>query len=166
MTRFTVSDSLFGDSSIFYLDPISGKQKGMLCDPANVGNFKSLITTKIMRELAAWLYYDRSKVFEFLQKSNPHHITTGFRKGIMSLRVNIANMYVHEDANELASHISFFIIPDLLSPFIAPKKESQDAERYQKLATELEEITHEILNSDLLQNQEKTYAGKTAILVS
>ena len=166
MTRFVVIDTLFGDSAIFYHDPISGKQKEMHCNPESLENFKALILRKQMREIAAWLYFNRSKAFDFLQKSNPHHITPGFRKGIIRLREEISNTYAHEDTKVLASHISLNIIPDFLSTAIAPHQEKPEAQRYFKLADELEKITHEILNSDLLDNAVKTSAENNAILVS
>jgi len=164
MTRFLVSDSLFGDSSISYMDPISGKTKEMFCDKDNVEAIKKLTTKKIIRELALHLYFNRSKVYDFLLKSNPHHITPGFKKAIARLRVSIANMYEHDDINALASYVSIHIIPDLSGKEVAPSAAKPEAERYYYLAGQLEEITHEILNSELSENNKEMSAVKTAQL--
>jgi hypothetical protein len=75
-------------------------------------------------------------------------------------------MYSHEEIKPLASHIALRIIPELFSHYIAPSQAKPEAERYFRLADELEKITHEIINSDFLQNEVKTSAGKTAVLVS
>lgn len=149
MTRFTVSDTLFGESSIFYMDPVSGKQKSMFCNPDSVEEFKALILKNLMRSISSHLYFNRSKVYDFLVKSNPHHVTPAFRKAISRLRVSINSMYAYDGIKELATHISFQIIPDLLSKDVAPSKAKPEAERYNYLANELEKLTHEILNSDL-----------------
>ncbi len=149
MTRFTVYDTLFSESAIYYVDPISGKTKNISCNPDSVESFKSVITKKLIRELASHLYFNRSKVYDFLVKSNPHHITPAFRRAITRLRVNVSNMYMHEDINDLSTHISFQIIPDLFSANVAPSKTKPEAERYFFLANELENLTHEILNSGI-----------------
>ena len=162
MTRFTVSDTLFGDSSIFYMDPVSGKQKEMFCNPDSVEGFKTLILKNLIRSISSHLYFNRSKVFDFLEKSNPHHVTPAFRKAISRLRVSIAKMYGHDDIKELASHVSIQIIPDLFSESVAPSKAKPDAERYNYLVNELENLTHEILNSDIQKLTAETGTVKTA----
>lgn len=164
MTRFTVSDTLFGESAIFYMDPVLGKQKEMVCNPDSVEVFKTLILKNLIRSIASHLYFNRSKVYDFLEKSNPHHITPAFRKAISRLRVSIANMYGHEDIKELAAHVSLQIIPDLFSKDVAPSKAKPEAERYNYLAGELEKLTHEILNSDIQKLTAETGTAKTAVL--
>jgi len=164
MTQFTVSDTLFGESSIFYMDPISGKQKTMICNPDSVEAFKTLITKNLIREISAHLYFNRSKVYDHLEKANPHHVTPEFRKAISRLRVSIANMYGHDGIKELAAHVSFEIIPDLFSKFVAPSKANPDTERYKNLANELEKLTHEILNSDIQKLTAEKGTVKTAVL--
>lgn len=164
MTRFTVSDTLFGESSIFYMDPISGNQKMMTCNKENIEAHKDLIRKKLIRELASHLYFNRSKVYDFLVKSNPHHITPAFRNAITRLRVNLANMYSHEGVKELAFHVSIQIIPDLFSEKVAPKEDKPEGKRYHYLAEELERLTHEILNSDIQKLTAEMGTEKTAQL--
>ncbi|MCL4482221.1 MAG: hypothetical protein M1445_06330 [Bacteroidetes bacterium] len=162
MTRFTVSTTLFGDSCIFYMDPISGKQKQRTCNPDDLGANKDLILQHLIRTITSRLYFDRSKVYDFLQKSNPHHITPAFRKTLTKLRVSVNSMFSHDTTKSLASYVSIYIIPDLLCKDFAPSEAKPEAERYFYLANELEKITHEILNPDLSINSDKMSIAETA----
>lgn len=149
MTGYYLSNTLFGEVSLEWTDPISGDRKQLTGLKENIPGLKNLADKKQMREIVNYLYQNRSKAFDFLQKSNPHHISPKSRKAMSNLREQVNRLHEHEEIADLTTFITFQIFPDLAGPHIAPDKQKPTSEKYYRLVDHLCNMMHQILNAEL-----------------